>query len=90
MVTQVGTTFLVGDTNGDHLTPPGSRGAGKSFSDDSMCGLHLDGRVGICEAGEGPGEHSGCMCQGLASQSHAGAMLQPHLLTPSFPTTQTH
>ena len=55
MVTQVGTTFLVGDTDGEHLTPSGSRGAGKSFSEDGMCGLHLDGRVGICEAGVGPG-----------------------------------
>lgn len=82
-------TRSVQTTDGEHLTPPGNRAAGKSFSEVGTCGLHLDGRVGICEAGARPGGVLKVWRSGI-SQSQAEATLQPYFLTPSFLTTQTH
>ena len=82
-------TPTVQTRDGKHLTPPGNRGAGKSFSEVGTRGLHLDGRVGICEAGARPGGVLKVWRSGI-SQRQAEATLQPYFLTPSFLTTQTH
>lgn len=59
-MTQIGITpskrrNTVKTTDGKHPTPPGSRGAGKSFTEGDRGGLHLDGRVGMCRTGLGLG-----------------------------------